>query len=168
MMGKPVTCCFTGHRPIGLPWGTDEADARCVALRKRLRNAAESAIEEGMQHFICGMAEGCDMYFCEEVILLRRHFSHITLEAAIPCLTQSNGWSAAQQLRYRSLLAQCDFETLIQEDYTPGCMHRRNRYMVDHASLLIAVHNGQPGGTRSTVEYAMRCGVSIVDIPVEL
>lgn len=167
MDGRPVTCCFTGHRPASLPWGTDETDPRCIALRERISGAAESAIELGARHFICGMAEGCDMYFCEEIIRLRRRYPHITLEAAIPCLTQSDGWSAAQRLRYRSLLAQCDMETLVQEDYTPGCMHRRNRYMVDHAALLIAVHNGLPGGTRSTVEYAMRRGVSIVDIPLE-
>lgn len=168
MTGRPVTCCFTGHRPASLPWGTEETDARCIALRERIRSAAESAIQAGMEHFICGMAEGCDMYFCEEVIRLRRCYPHITLEAAIPCLTQSDSWSAAQRLRYRSLLAQCDMETLVQADYTPGCMHRRNRYMVDHAALLIAVHNGLPGGTRSTVEYAMRRGVSIVDIPLEV
>ena len=26
--GKPVSCCFTGHRPAKLPWGTDESDER--------------------------------------------------------------------------------------------------------------------------------------------
>lgn len=167
MNGRPVTCCFTGHRPAGLPWGEDESDPRCLALRERIRAAAESAIETGMRHFICGMAEGCDMYFCEELLALRARYPHITLEAAIPCLTQSNSWSEAQQLRYRSLLAQCDVETLIQEKYTNGCMHRRNRYMVDHASLLIAVYGGRGGGAGSTVEYAMRRGVNIVDVPVE-
>ena len=59
----------------------------------------------------------------------------------------------------------CDYETLVQEQYTPDCMQRRNRYMVDHATLLIAVHDGQSGGTRRTIEYAMRRGLDIVDIP---
>ena len=44
-------------------------------------------------------------------------------------------------------------------------MLRRNRYMVDHASLLIAVHDGQSGGTRRTIEYAMRRGLDVVDMP---
>ena len=47
-----------------------------------------------------------------------------------------------------------------------GCMQRRNRYMVEHASLPIAVHDGLPGGTRRTIEYALRRGIGIVDIPV--
>ena len=44
-------------------------------------------------------------------------------------------------------------------------MQRRNRYMVDHASMLLAVHDGQSGGTQRTMEYAMRRGLQIVDIP---
>ena len=89
----------------------------------------------------------------------------VSVEAAIPCPTQADGWPRAQQERYRRLVAACDYETLVQSSYSPGCMQRRNRYMVDHAALLLAVHNGQPGGTRRTMEYAMRRGLQIVDIP---
>ena len=56
---------------------------------------------------------------------------------------------------------------MVQDSYTRGCMQRRNRYMVDHASLLIAVSDGAEGGTRSTIEYAFRRGVSVMDIPLE-
>ena len=45
-------------------------------------------------------------------------------------------------------------------------MQRRDRYMVDHASLLIAAFDGSAGGTRYTVEYALRRLVSVVDIPI--
>ena len=54
---------------------------------------------------------------------------------------------------------------MVQERYTRECMQRRNRYMVDHAGLLIAVFDGQSGGTRGTVQYAMSRGLQIVDIP---
>ena len=46
-------------------------------------------------------------------------------------------------------------------------MQRRNRYMVDHSSLLIAVYDGQSGGTRSTLEYAILRRVPFVDIRPE-
>ena len=59
----------------------------------------------------------------------------------------------------------CDYETVVSETYTPNCMQRRNRYMVDHASLLIAVFDGQSGGTRNTIQYAMERGIQIVDMP---
>ena len=156
MRGRPCSCAFTGHRPGKLPWGEDESDLRCIALKAKLRAAVESAIHEGMEHFICGMAEGCDLYFAETVLALKSTYPHITLEAAIPCPSQADGWGEAQKSRYRDILARCDYETMVQQSYTPGCMQRRNRYMVDHASLLIAVNDGARGGTRSTIEYAFR------------
>jgi len=164
--GKLRACCFTGHRPAKLPWGINENDSRCRAFKDRLRTAVECAILEGSEHFICGMAEGCDLYFAELVLELKQRYPHITIEAALPCPSQADRWGAASRARYQALLEQCDYETMVAEQYSPGCMQRRNRYMVDHASLLIAVHDGLPGGTRSTIEYAMRQGVSVVDIPL--
>ena len=43
-------------------------------------------------------------------------------------------------------------ETLLQQRYTPDCMHKRNRYMVDQADYIIAVWNGKPSGTGKTVQ----------------
>ena len=111
------------------------------------------------------LSQGCDLYFCELALALRQRHGDVSVEAAIPCPTQADGWPRTQQERYRRLVAACDYETLVQSSYSPGCMQRRNRYMVDHAALLLAVHNGQPGGTRRTMEYAMRRGLQIVDIP---
>ena len=166
MKGRQSACCFSGHRPAKLPWGKREDDVRCLAFKARLRAAVECAILEGTEHFICGMAEGCDLYFCEIVLELRERYPHITLEAALPCPTQAEKWEAGQRARHDALLERCVFETMVSENYTPGCMQRRNRYMVDHASLLIAAHDGLPGGTRNTIEYALRRGVPVVDIPL--
>ena len=165
MRARAISCCFSGHRPGKLPWGNDESDPRCTALKRRLRDAMEAAYAGGYRHFVCGMAQGCDLYFCEIVLEMKEKYGNLTVEAAIPCPSQADHWPAADRQRYRRLVEACDYETLVQEAYTPGCMQRRNRYMVDHASLLIAVHDGQPGGTRSTIEYAMRRGLAIVDIP---
>lgn len=166
MRGRPCTCCFTGHRPEKLPWGSDESDPRCTALKKKLSDAVEAAYEEGMRHFICGMARGCDLYFAEAVIELRGRKGDVSLEAAIPCPTQADAWPPAQRERYARLVAACDYETVVSAQYTPHCMHRRDRYMVDHASLLIAAFDGTPGGTRYTVAYAMGRGLSVVDLPI--
>ena len=168
MRGKPITCCFTGHRPAKLPWGNNEFDPRCLLLRKKLRHAVQSAYDEGFRHFICGMAQGCDFYFAEEVLALKEIHGDITLEAAIPCPTQADNWSAADRRRYRSILDHCDYETMVQDHYSQGCMQRRNRYMVDHSAFVIAVYDGQSGGTRRTLEYAIMRGVPFLDINPEV
>ena len=167
MRGRPYTCCFTGHRPEKLPWGDDETDGRCAALKKKLQDAVEAAYDEGMRHFICGMARGCDLYFAEAVLSLREARGDVSLEAAVPCPSQANSWPRVDQVRRRRILAACDLETLVQDHYSPGCMSRRNRYMVDHSAMVIAVYDGAPGGTRQTLEYAIRQSVPFVDIRPE-
>lgn len=163
-MNREQTCCFTGHRPEKLPWGKNESDIRCVALKRKLRHAIETAYEEGKRHFICGMARGCDFYFAEAVLDLREQYRDIILEAAIPCAEQSASWEASQRKRWSDLVERCDIKTVLQEYYTPNCMLRRNRYMVDHSSLVIAVYDGSNGGTRRTLEYVLTQKVPFVDI----
>ncbi len=166
MRGRPVSCTFTGHRPEKLPWNEKEFDARCLNLKERLHDALEQAYHNGYRHFICGMARGCDTYFCEAALALQARYQDVTVEAAIPCPEQPNGWPENDKERYRDLLSRCNYETVIQAKYGPGCMHRRNHYMVDHAALLIAVHDGSFGGTRSTIEYAFRQQLDVVILPV--
>ena len=166
MRARQETCCFTGHRPAKLPWRYDESDLRCLRLKRRLRDAVELAYEQGYRHFLCGMAQGCDLYFCECVLALRERHPDVTLEAAIPCPSQADSWPAAQRDRYRRLVEACDYETMVSARYSSSCMLRRDRYMVDHASLLIAAFDGSAGGTRYTVEYALNRGLAIVDLPI--
>ena len=161
-----MICAFTGHRPEHLPWGRDEDDPRCRALKILLRRTVQQVYDRGFRTFLCGMAMGCDLYFCEAVLELRSRHPDVTVEAAIPCPTQADAWPEDQRERYRRLVKACDFETVVSQQYSASCMQRRDRYMVDHAALLIAAFDGSPGGTRYTVEYAMRRGLEIVDLPI--
>ena len=164
MEPRSVTCCFTGHRTGKLPWGLDEADPRCLALKLELAARLEGIRESGFRHFLCGMAAGCDLYFAEAVLALREQDPLVTLEAAVPCDSQAASWTRALQRRYEKLLAACDTVSFVQHRYTPGCMMRRNRYMVDRSSLLLACFDGTPGGTMNTILYAQREGVQVLTI----
>ncbi len=166
-MERETTCCFTGHRPGKLPWREDETDPRCLTLKRRLAGEVLAAYDSGIRHFICGMAQGSDLYFCESVLALKEVRHEITLEAAIPCESQANRWPARDKARYQRLLARCDYETMVQHHYDRGCMQRRNRYMVDRSGLLIAVYDGQPGGTMQTIAYAMKRQLRTVIIELE-
>ena len=166
-MERATTCTFTGHRENKLPWRGDETDPRCLHLKEHLAAAVEAAYRAGMRHFICGMATGGDFYFGEAVIALREEHPEVTLEAAVPFEGQSKQWTAAQRRRYDRLAAECDYVTVVQHDYTPECMMRRNRYMVDASGMLIAAYNGTPGGTQATLLYAIRQGLQVVELPIE-
>lgn len=162
-MSDKKVCCFTGHRPQSLPFGFNEQDERCVKLKRLLREEIERQItEEGVTHFISGMAIGVDMYAAEIVLDLKAKYPHITLESAIPCETQAVKWPSVLRERYYLIASKCDKETTIQRHYTADCMHRRNRYMVDCSDTVIAVWDGRPGGTGKTVAYAEAKGKIVI------
>lgn len=165
---REQTCCFTGHRPSKLPWGEDENHPGCKALKMRIAAEVDVLYAKGHRHFIMGMAQGCDMYFAEAVLELRRKHDDVTLEAAIPCKTQPDSWRKADKERYWSILEQCNVETLVQHHYSRGCMLRRNRYMVERSGTILAVYDGMgTGGTLYTLNYALDHGLETVIIPLE-
>lgn len=161
-MERSQSCCFTGHRPEKLPWGKRENDPRCQVLKAKITSELEGAYAKGYRHFICGMARGADLYFCEAALSLRDRHPNITVEAAIPFLDQAARWLQEEQAHYYSLLEQCNFETVIQHSYTPGCLYRRNRYLVDRSSLIIAAYHGKGGGTLYTLTYAIEQNLDVI------
>ncbi len=149
------TCCCTGHRPKGFPFKYGIDKRKHKAYLKMLEQKIKLAITEyGITNFISGMAIGVDLDFAETVLKLRDKYS-VTLECAIPCPNQTLKWNDKDKLRYESILECADEVNLISEKYTPECMLKRNRYMVDKSELVIAVFNGkEQGGTRYTINYA--------------
>ena len=99
-----------------------------------------------------------DMYAAEIVLDLKQTYPYITLECAIPYERQAAYWSEPLRNRYFSIAERCDQETMLQTHYTPDCLWKRNRYMVDHADIVLAVWNGSPSGTGQTVWYARETG----------
>ncbi len=162
---KEQTVCFTGHRSQKLPWRFNEKDERCKAMKITLRWEIEKAIHRGYKTFLCGMALGFDTICAETVIELKKDYPDIQLIGAIPCRTQDSKWAEKDKLRYRELLQKLDGIRCIYDEYIgTECMLERNCYMVNNSSLMIALFNGQAGGTKSTIDYAKKQWLEIVII----
>ena len=148
------TCCFTGHRYGRLPWASDEKDVRCIILKELLRLRIESLIkEEGISHFISGMAQGVDTYAAELVLEYQENHD-ITLECALSFPDQSSSWNEGERERYETVIRRADRVTVTEKCFTIDCYSKRNRYMVDRSSTVLSVWDGKPSGTGSTVRYA--------------
>lgn len=163
---KKDTCCFTGHRPQKLPWGYDEEWEDCIKLKLKLAYEIEAIRKKGVTTFISGMAIGVDMWSAEIVLDLKRAYPQDTIKliAAIPFEGQANKWSVEYRERYFDILAQVDQDITLHEHHTKSCMHERNRFMVDNSAYMIAVFNGDKGGTANTLHYAESKGLNIVII----
>ena len=72
------------------------------------------------------------------------------------------GWSYEEKGLFEYILGHADEAFYVSENYYRGCMHKRNRYMVDRSALVLSVYDGVPkGGTAQTLAYAMRQGVPV-------
>lgn len=149
-------CSFTGHRPekIDMP---EESDENCIELKMKLCEEIFFAVKNGYTHFISGMARGVDIWAAEAVleIALRTNLP-LKLYAAVPCPTQAEKWLEWEKERYSEILRLCEGVFLVSKKYTPNCMKKRNEFLVDHADCLIAVYDGQSGGTENTVAMAKK------------
>ena len=154
---------FTGYRPEKMPFPNEEHPL-CIALKTRLRETIEQCIKDGADCFFSGMARGTDMWSAEIVLELKKTYPNIKLSAIIPCRTQTNGWTAEEKQRYDNIIKECAAVMCVSESYTKSCMMKRNRALVDCCDLLIAVYDGQSGGTANTVSYAQSKSKKIITI----
>ena len=149
--------CFTGHRPEKL----SEAES---VVRTKLEDAIRSSVEDGYFVFISGMARGVDIWAAEIVLKEREHNPAIKLICASPYKGFEGSWSSDWQKRYNDIMNAADLVRFICPGYSRACFQIRNEWMVDHSARVIAVYNGEKGGTRNTIEYAKKHNVDIVMI----
>ncbi len=60
--------------------------------------------------------------------------------------------------------AQADKVVYTSQEYTRGCMFKRNRYLVDNSGVCVCYLARDAGGTAYTVNYAKRQGLEIINL----
>ena len=135
---------FTGYREYKLPWGGEfENHPRCRKLQQQIFDAVDAV--DARRHpplYPRAWPTAATCIFFDAARYLRLSHPEVTIEAAIPYSGQADRWRPELRARYDYDLRQCDYQTLVQEAYTPGCTTRRNRYMVDASRILIAAFDG--------------------------
>lgn len=160
-----TTCAFTGHRPKSFPWRYDESDSDCVLLKEVLAEQIKALADRGVTDFLSGMAQGTDLWCSEIVLDLQKKNPALKLHCVLPCKGQESKWAASAQEHYRSILAQANEVAYVGQEYNRDCMLKRNRYLVDHSPILLAVYNGTwRSGTGATVRYAQKLNREIIII----
>ena len=150
------TVCFTGHRRIE-PESVPE-------IRRRLQEAILRCYGQGFRWFMCGGALGFDTLAAEEVLAFRADHPDTGLFLAIPCAEQAAHWSVSDRRRYDRIRNSADDELVLSPFYFKGCMHVRNRFMVQHSAFCICYLKQFEGGTGYTVRYALSVSREIVNL----
>ena len=162
------TAAFAGHRPEKLPWGADESGESAIAFKRRLKSALDELIVTGCINFLSGAARGFDIIAAETVLELREEYPWVSLTLVLPCDNQAARWDDADKARWQRLVDNADHVLHMANVFDKGCMFRRNHYLVDHSSLLVAAYDGNGvGGTAMTLAYAADQGRTVVRIPLD-
>lgn len=132
MDNKQHRCCFTGHRPQKL--NHSKRKIKCL-----LEKAIDDAIAKGYVTFITGMAQGTDIWAAEIVLKKRKRNDNLHLICAVPHPGFENRRSIYEKLKYKNIIKKADFVKIVSENYYRGCYQKRNEFMADRSSLVIAV-----------------------------
>lgn len=147
-------CAFTGHRYI--------PDELVVRLPEMLDSLLEELIADGFCEFRCGGAQGFDTIAALKVLEKKKLYGDkIKLVLYLPCKDQTRGWSENAKRAYSIVLERADRIFYAAEFYNSGCMHARNRALVDQSNLCVALCLSSQGGTAYTVLYAKKQGVPV-------
>ena len=153
---KNKTCCFTGHRQIPAEY--------LPTLSGKLREILISYIEKGYTYFGAGGALGFDTLAAQEVLNLRKQYQDIKLILVLPCRDQADRWKKEDQEDYERIKRAADKVVYTSDHYYSGCMHKRNRHLVDCSSLCICYLTNLTGGTAYTVDYARKMGCIVKNL----
>lgn len=133
-------------------------------LPELLSRAINYAYENGCRTFMAGGAIGFDTLVAREVIRFRISHPDVTLKLALPCVNQEANWTEEQKSAYAYTLAAADEIIYISDEYTDTCMKERNRYLAEHADLLIAYVSRAASGAGQTVRMAKERGVRVYNL----
>lgn len=148
-------CCFTGHRPEKLTRTEED-------VKRSLEAAILKAIKDGYTTFITGMARGVDIWAGQIVLKFRQSNPELRLIIALPYPGCDSRWSASWKRQYAELLEAADLVKCISPQYSRALFQKRDEWMVDRVSRVIAVYDGVSGGTKNTIEYAEKRGIEVV------
>jgi len=133
-------------------------------ITQRLENEIIKLIKIGVRNFCAGGALGFDTHAALIVLELRKKYPHIRLVLVIPCLEQYKGWDEDDKQIYNLIWKKADKVIYTSEEYHPGCMHLRNRKLVDLSNYCICYLTKPTGGTAYTVRYANKTGARIINL----
>ncbi len=150
-------CCFTGYRPDKLPFDFRIKDKLYNDFENAVTNGILKLADENCRVFYTGMAMGFDILCAENVLLLKEVYKEpFKLVCAIPFKNQSEFFPEFWKKKYDSILKKCDEIVILSDKYYRGCYQKRNRFMVDKSDYVLTWYDGKSGGTKNTVEYALK------------
>lgn len=147
-MNTSLCCCFTGHRMLTAQEETN--------IKRQLETEIRKLIAKEVTCFLAGGAIGFDMLAAQTVLRLKQSYPQIRLVLVLPCHNHTVGWSQPEKDSFAFISKHADETHYTAESFYVGCLHKRNRFLVDNAAYCLCYLKRQQGGTAYTVLHALK------------
>ena len=135
------TCAIIGCSPMSFPWGFDEEDEGCAALKLILMNRITSLRSEGCARFHISMDCGVGLYAAEIIHGLKATDKELEAFCYVPYEEQATKWTPELRDRYFNALAACTEVVNVAYEKTVGCEFKAHLEAINEADTVIAVYD---------------------------
>ena len=146
------TCAIIGCSPMCFPWGFDEEDEGCAALKLILMNRITRLRSEGCTRFVVSMDCGAGLYAAKILHGLKESDEELETICYVPYEEQATKWTPELRDRYFNALAACTEVVNVAYEKTVGCEFKAHLEAINEADTVIAVYD--PGNPRCEREAA--------------
>lgn len=155
-MIREKTVCFSGHRPHKLVTGGASPEKVLPIIQSMLYMEIQQAINDGFENFMSGMAAGVDLWAARFVLSLGNKYPQVKLICAVPYEGQKDRLCGEELFEYSTIIKEASEVITLSDSYHRDCFRKRNCFMVDNSSRLIAVVSDYHSGTGQTINYARK------------
>ena len=135
------TCAIIGCSPMCFPWGFDEEDEGCAALKLILINQISKLRGEGCTRFAVSMDCGVGLYAAEILQGLKESDGNLEIVSYVPYEEQATKWTPELRDRYFNALAACTEIVNVAYEKTVDCEFKAHLAAINEADTLIAVYD---------------------------
>lgn len=135
------TCAIIGCSPLCFPWGFDEEDEGCAALKLILINQITRLRGEGCTRFAVSMDCGVGLYAAEILRGLKGSAEELETICYVPYEEQATKWTPELRDRYFNALARCAEVVNVTFEKTVGCEFKAHLAAINDADKVIIVYD---------------------------
>ena len=135
------TCAIIGGSPQCFPWGFDEEDEGCAALKLILMNRISKLRGEGCTRFAVSMDCGVGLYAAEILHGLKGSEEELETICYVPYEEQATKWTPELRDRYFNALTACKEVVNVAYEKTAGCEFKAHLEAIKDADTVIAVYD---------------------------
>ena len=135
------TCAIIGCSPMCFPWGFDEEDEGCAALKLILINQITRLRGECCTRFAVSMDCGAGLYAAEILHGLKASDEGLETICYVPYEEQATKWTPELRDRYFNALAACTEVVNMAYEKTVGCEFKAHLEAMKEADTVIAVYD---------------------------